>query len=363
MFDSRVFDVVLGLAAVYGLLALGCSWIGEWVSSMLQLRASTLERAIGEFLASKATQDGKGARKPVFGPAELFAHALVAPLSRRGKDGATGRPSHVPCWILARAVWDLAVPSEGNDPDADLSKVVDGIPIDAVRAIVASSLAEGRTKASEVRADLETYFESQLDRARGWYARNMQKVVVIIAVVTTLALNVNSAAIAESLWNDDAARAAMVEAAGELAREAPRPAPETNPEASPAADPASPNPASPNPASPNPAGPNPASPATGTDTSAATSADPRTAHAEDLVRLVDLPVPLGWTWDPRAGSRSLSVWDSATVFHRLAGWLTTIIALSLGAPFWFGLLDKLIGLRLGGARNASRPRRTEPTET
>jgi hypothetical protein len=344
MFDSRVFDVVLGLAAVYGLLALGCSWIGEWVSSMLQLRASTLERAIGEFLASKATQDPKGASKPVFGPAELFAHALVAPLSRRGKGGATGRPSHVPCWILARAVWDLAVPSEGNDPDADLSKVVDGIPIDAVRAIVASSLAEGRTKASEVRADLETYFESQLDRARGWYARNMQKVVVIIAVVTTLALNVNSAAIAESLWNDDAARAAMVEAAGELARDAAPPPPETSPAANPATGPAT-------------------GPAAGTDTSSETSADPRTAHAEALVRLVDLPVPLGWTWDARAGSRSLSVWDWATVFHRLAGWLTTIIALSLGAPFWFGALDKLIGLRLGGARSASSPRRTERTET
>jgi hypothetical protein len=326
MFDSRVFDVVLGLAAVYGLLALGCSWIGEWVSSMLQLRASTLERAIGEFLASKARdpQQGKGATKPVFGPAELYAHALVAPLSRRDKAGATGRPSHVPSWILARAVWDLAVPVDGADPDADLRKVVDGIPIDAVRAIVASSLAEGRTKASEVRADLEAYFESQLDRARGWYARNMQKVVVIIAIAITLALNVNSVAIAESLWNDDAARAAMVEAAGDLAR----------PE--------------------------------GSEMSAApegeASADPRTARAEALATLVDLPVPLGWTVDAHGSSRSITVWDGATILHRLAGWLTTIIALSLGAPFWFGLLDKLIGLRLGGARTASRPRRPASPE-
>ncbi len=328
MFDSRVFDVVLGLAAVYGLLALGCSWIGEWVSSMLQLRASTLERAIGEFLASKARdpQHGKGATKPVFGPAELYAHALVAPLSRRDKNGATGRPSHVPSWILARAVWDLAVPVDGSDPDADLKKVVDGIPIDAVRAIVASSLAEGRTKASEVRADLETYFESQMDRARGWYARNMQRVVVIIAVFTTLALNVNSVAIAESLWNDDAARAAMVEAAGDLAR----PSGASGPEGSGT--------------SPAPEG---------------EASDPRSARAEALATLVDLPVPLGWTVDSHGSSRSITVWDGATILHRLAGWLTTIIALSLGAPFWFGLLDKLIGLRLGGARTASRPRRPE----
>lgn len=333
MFDSRVFDVVLGLAAVYGLLALGCSWVGEWISSMRELRASTLERAIGEFLRSQARdqEDGKGASKPLFGPAELYAHALVAPLSRRGKDGKPGRPSHVPSWILARAVWDLAVPRDGNDADADLQKVVDGIPIDAVRALVASSLAEGRTKASEVRADLETYFESQMDRARGWYARNMQKVVVVIAIAITLALNVNSVAIAESLWNDDAARAAMVQAAGELAR----------PDGA-----------------PSPAG-SEASPAPG---GAATSADPRTARAEALATLVELPVPLGWTFDPHGGSRSIAVWDGATILHRLAGWLTTIIALSLGAPFWFGLLDKLIGLRLGGSRNASRPQRTEGTE-
>jgi hypothetical protein len=35
--------------------------------------------------------------------------------------------------------------------------------------------------------------------------------------------------------------------------------------------------------------------------------------------------------------------------RRIAGWIFTAVAMSLGAPFWFDLLNKFVNLRAGAA--------------
>jgi len=59
--------------------------------------------------------------------------------------------------------------------------------------------------------------------------------------------------------------------------------------------------------------------------------------------LRDLAPVRGWTAD----TFSASPLDWAS---RLAGWLLTIVAVSLGAPFWFDILNRTVNLR-----NAARP--------
>ncbi len=58
-------------------------------------------------------------------------------------------------------------------------------------------------------------------------------------------------------------------------------------------------------------------------------------------------LPIGWS--DRAAGPPLSplsatgwVWGS-----RVVGWLLTALAVSLGAPFWFDLLNKLVNIRHG----------------
>jgi hypothetical protein len=54
-----------------------------------------------------------------------------------------------------------------------------------------------------------------------------------------------------------------------------------------------------------------------------------------------LPIPLGWG----SGSRP----DGATAWvAAIGGWLFTAAALSLGAPFWFDALKRLVNLRQTG---------------
>jgi hypothetical protein len=51
-------------------------------------------------------------------------------------------------------------------------------------------------------------------------------------------------------------------------------------------------------------------------------------------------LPIGWTKER---------WSRLTLLA-LPGWLVTIVALGLGAPFWFDLVNRLVNLRQTGAR-------------
>jgi hypothetical protein len=65
--------------------------------------------------------------------------------------------------------------------------------------------------------------------------------------------------------------------------------------------------------------------------------------SETINTLQDLPVPMGWT--PEQLHRPN---PSAWVFS-LTGWLVTGFAISLGAPFWFDLLQNLMNINVRGA--------------
>jgi hypothetical protein len=53
---------------------------------------------------------------------------------------------------------------------------------------------------------------------------------------------------------------------------------------------------------------------------------------------------LGWHETPKNDSASFwSIWPA-----RLLGWMLTILAISLGAPFWFDMLNKLVNIRSAG---------------
>jgi hypothetical protein len=71
------------------------------------------------------------------------------------------------------------------------------------------------------------------------------------------------------------------------------------------------------------------------------------AVANEVGKVQQLGVPLGWNKKP--GDPAAVEWNSVGDYaHNIGGWLLTFLALSLGAPFWFGVLGKLSNLRTSG---------------
>jgi hypothetical protein len=75
-------------------------------------------------------------------------------------------------------------------------------------------------------------------------------------------------------------------------------------------------------------------------------------YEANLLRLQGLGLPVGWNTDVENrwpgwrlhGSEFWSEWSKLTRIHGL-GWLLTALAISLGAPLWFDLLNKFMVVR------------------
>jgi hypothetical protein len=50
-----------------------------------------------------------------------------------------------------------------------------------------------------------------------------------------------------------------------------------------------------------------------------------------------------------------TAWLFGSIWSHLLGWIVTVLAISIGAPFWFDLLNKFVNLRSAG-RATDEPR-------
>lgn len=235
------------------------------------------------------------------------AEGLMAdPFINGVREGAR-LPSYLGARTFALALMNQLAPESGASLSAVRSAIADLPDDNPAKAPLTRFVAEAGDDVEAFRKRVEGWFDDAMDRVSGWYRRNAQKWLLVYATVLTLGLNVDTALIARTLWRDDAVRAAVV-------------------------------------------------------ASAATAEEPESAEDfEEVARNVEevqqLDLPLGWSTaagDPRAwpGLAWASVW-------RVGGWVLTILALSLGAPFWFDLLGKVSRLRQTGVRPKDEPQPAE----
>src|SRR5256885_8056764 len=81
-----------------------------------------------------------------------------------------------------------------------------------------------------VRKNIENWFDSSMDRVSGFYKRRSQLIIMVMGLLLSVGMNVNSITLVRALSTDRAMRDSLVAAAQEYARSNPPPA---NPASSP----------------------------------------------------------------------------------------------------------------------------------
>jgi len=152
----------------------------------------------------------------------------------------------------------------------------------------------------------------------------------------TVVVNADTIVISDSLSQDVAMRNALVAAAGEYAKPTP-------------SAPASPQPG----VNPTPLAPASLQPGAKIDACKQDQNSPECKVERNLAQIKKLGLPVGWNReDPRLMPDTPGGWVT-----KIFGWLVTAAALSLGAPFWFDLLNKIMIIR-----STVKPREKSPEE-
>jgi hypothetical protein len=291
MFGIESLDVMIGIVTIYLIFALACTAIVEAVSTWLNVRSTNLEAALGEFLHGSVEDD------KAFTDA-FFAHPIVQSLSK----GRDGRPSYIPPEIVGQVVTSLVYAKEGA---STLKQAIADLPgtseDNRIKGLLDALHREAGEDIAAFRKLVEYHYDAAMDRASGWYKKKTQTIALVVSAFLVIGANVDTLKIANALSTNPEARSRMVELAQNRVDEI-RIA--SAPQAT------------------------------------YTLEEAETALAKANAGLASAGIQLGWSAPP-AG---LGDWVS-----KICGLLLSTLAISLGAPFWFDILNRVMRVRATGA--------------
>jgi hypothetical protein len=318
MLGSDILEVSIGVVFVFVLISTICTAVREGIEAWLKTRASYLEFGIRQLLNDPR---GSGITK------QLFDHPLLSGLFigtyETDKDAKPKRrlfvrdknlPSYIPSRNFAVALMDIAARGpvdqgvlDAGGPELSVANIranIASIHNPHVQRALLAAVDAAQDDLARTQANLEAWYDSAMDRVSGWYKRSTQNILFVISLVVVVTLNVNTITITDYLFRHDTVRSTIVASIE------------------------------------NPSG-----------------------YEDAKKRLDELHLPVGWTGDgleaswgaPRTRSERASLagqtvdairwqpWDD--VLAPLLGWLITAFAATLGAPFWFDLLNKFMVIR------------------
>lgn len=288
----QMLTIVLGIIFILLLLSLLATTIMELVSSFLQLRGKNLERALRNMLASSDLDERM---------LDAFRqNALYRQLSyRNGKK--LSAPSYVSPQSFQSILMNILL--EGREQNMEnIRGSIDKLGNQDLREVLLQLLNESENKLEDFRSKVQGWYNDVMDRSTAWYKQNTQKLLVMIGFALAVVFNADTIAIYQRLGADPEALQQVVTMAEAYVA--------------------------------------------GNDVEAIRQRDPEFEQIyQDLKTLVqrDLEAarrPLGLGWDN--GVVNMSPLDWLT---KLLGWVVTALAVSLGAPFWFDLLKKIVNIR------------------
>lgn len=343
MFGSEILDVIVTMTFIFATLSLIATSTREVIEGYLQTRAVHLERGVrllfGEFAGTPCLTK------------KLYQHSLIDPLysgdyppllaqSWFGPQGFkraplhSNLPSYIPARNFALALLDIAGRPLASDGTADAPLTVAGIktqidrlvPSPAVRRAIAIALDDAGDNLEIARTNIEKWFDSAMDRVSGVYRKETQWVLFAIGLLLAVIFNINTLSIAARLYVNQPAREAIIAQANAVVLAEKKDLPAVL----------------------GAIGCDPEMKGGGAGSSAAPTGRQITTQADcTTARLERIGVPMGWDIDdvefrPDPATIGRNLWF---LLFAIPGWLLTAIGISLGAPFWFDLLNKLMVIR------------------
>jgi hypothetical protein len=259
-------EIAIGLGFVYLLFSAITSALVEWMAALSDRRSKNLRRSLNAML-------GPDLRR------KLLTHPAIAGIAvDESADPAQGpwlwwSGRTPPNYLAPRAV-ALALADINRNPVTTNGRV----------ERLFQTFQDRTGQDAELLFRLEKWFTEQMERTAGQYKRWSQLWTLLVALVITVAFDLDSVRIVSELNRNAVLRSAIADrVASEVAG--------------------------------------------------------KTLDQLDLSVRSLSGLPVGWTRDR---------WVRLNPLTTVAGWFVSIVALGLGAPFWFDLVNKLVNLRQTG---------------
>lgn len=313
MFNSTILDVIIGLIFVYLLLSILCTAANEWVAALTRRRGETLRQGLAQLLGEQPTGNKQAPDALI---QEFYDHPLIKSMMHD-----KNHPTYLAPRNFSATLTDIITgEQEGRLAFNGLLESVNNLPDGEVKRSLLALLRRSDEDLDKARFAIEGWFNDAMDRVSGWYKRRTQVWTIVIAAALTLIANADTIQITRKLWTDPVLRAAVVEEAKARAQ---KPRPTVSVEYKDEDDPTNP-------------------------TVTRNEGNQVSDKERDLLGQL-----VGWH----------SGWRQNWSWFTPLGWLLTVLAISMGAPFWFDMLNKIMNIRFAGKSPDEKPKTPEKSDT
>ncbi|MCK9205486.1 MAG: hypothetical protein M0P66_00095 [Salinivirgaceae bacterium] len=212
-------DIVIGLIFVYLIYSLLATIILEFIATNFNLRAKMLEKAIIRMLEENVDSPGQNQSLSK----EFYNHPLIKFL---GKNKRHPKPSYLKKTTFSKVVIDLLKGKEleaGNEVKTLIEESLKtGTPKwsngatkigDETLLFLKTIWTDAQGDVEKFRAMLENWFDETMERATGWYKKHTQAILFVIGLVLAIVFNVDTIKIADKLKKDPKLREQLVQQA------------------------------------------------------------------------------------------------------------------------------------------------------
>jgi hypothetical protein len=292
-----LLQVVIGIVFLLLLLSLLVTTIMELVTSVLALRGKNLEDAIANMLANG---DKRGDLYQKFKD-----NALYKQLSRYRPNGKQRPPSYMSPENFQSIVLQLIHREEGS-----VRNSIDKIENTELKEVLLQFHDEVGEDIDQFKGKIQGWYNDVMDRASGWFKRNIQIWVSFIGLAVAVIFNADTISIFYRLESNPQALKEIVTMAETYVAAQPDSGISSN------------------------------------NLAPSAAMGQINSLISQEIEQAKSPLGLGWNWD------EIKSLDTVGWAVKILGWIVTALAMSLGAPFWFDLLKKLVNIRASGNKPA-----------
>lgn len=372
MFNSPVFETILSLVFIILVFSVIVSCIQEGFVSVMKLRGKMLQYAIREMLNDQQNKNfahllyqhpqidmlkQKQTDLPSYISSGSFASALIDLIANEStetiyqKVGDTIQKKEVlkqQAIDNSPALKNMAMMSNqplGDVPPSTIPMIakfnagVETLQHSGLKKMLQSfsnisndanalmmngidDVAKLKDEAEKLKSNIEAWYNGYMQRVTGWYKRKVRKNIFVASAIVTLFFNVNVLSLTKSIYTNSSLRGTVVAMASSA----------------------------------------------GADSSFVPKLQQQFKNDSSLSKIdinavIGAKLPIGWKIDNRCiqcqgkeGFANLwclirsgwcTFWHQFT-FNNVLGWILFVLLLSLGAPFWFDVLRKVVNIRNSG---------------
>lgn len=295
-------NVVIGLIFVLLMFSLLASTVMEVIAALFSLRARHLDYTLNNMLGEKS--------------ADFLRHPLFKQLSYATNRRARISAYHLPSYISKETFTSILADLLNADSKEALAKHIDSLDEGDLKRMMQFLFRQANGNPAAFKAELGRWFDEVMDRAKDWYKRYLKWWLFAIGLGLAVIFNADTIQIYQNISSSATTQDFLVAMASNFeARTDSVAGPDLN-----------------------------------------LTLEESVARMDSMLQRIEhIRSPLGLGWGPSDTGRTIPWW-----LIKLAGLLLTGIAVTMGAPFWYDILKKLLSLRGSGGTETTTATQPAP---